>query len=82
MGCARAEVLPLLIDLEKWQVPANPGIARAVRGHGGRNLLHVGRFAPNKCIEDILKVFYFYHHKIEPKSRLWLVGTPATCFGV
>lgn len=75
MGCARAAVLPLLIDLEKWQVPANAGIARAVRGHGGKNLLHVGRFAPNKCIEDILKIFYFYHHKIEPKSRLWLVGS-------
>ncbi len=75
MGCPRAAVLPLLIDLEKWDVPANPGIARAVRGHGGKNLLHVGRFAPNKCVEDILKVFYFYHHKIEPKSRLWLVGS-------
>ena len=75
MGCPNAGVLPLLIDLEKWQVAANPGIARAVRGHGGKNLLHVGRFAPNKCVEDILKVFYFYHHKIEPKSRLWLVGS-------
>lgn len=73
-GCERAEVLPLFIDTEKWSVPANPGIARAVRGHGGKNVVHVGRLAPNKCVEDILKAFYFYHHKIERRSKLWLVG--------
>ncbi len=73
-GCEVSTVLPLLIDIEKWQVPANGGITAAVRGHGGRNILHVGRTAPNKCIQDIIKVFYFYHHKIEPKSKLWLIG--------
>ncbi len=73
-GCESAEVLPLFIDTEKWSVPANAGIARAVRGHGGKNIVHVGRLAPNKCIEDIIKSFYFYHHKIEERSKLWLVG--------
>jgi glycosyltransferase involved in cell wall biosynthesis len=74
-GCKDAAVLPLLIDTDKWAVAANPGIRRAVLGHGGRNILHVGRFAPNKCIEDIIKAFYFYHHKIEEKSKLWLIGS-------
>ncbi len=37
------------------------------------SLLHVGKWAPNKKIEDIVKVFYFYH-KINPESRLVLVG--------
>lgn len=74
-GCLSARVLPLFLDLEKWSVAANPGIARALRGHGGLNVLHVGRFAPNKRLEDILKAFYFFHHKIEPKSKLWLVGS-------
>ncbi|MCC6221582.1 MAG: glycosyltransferase family 4 protein [Deltaproteobacteria bacterium] len=68
------EVLPLLLDLDKWQVEANAGIARAIKSSAGKNILHVGRIAPNKCIEDIIKAFYFYHHKIEPNSRLWLVG--------
>ncbi len=36
-------------------------------------LLHVGKWAPNKKIEDIVKVFYCYH-KIHPASRLVLVG--------
>lgn len=37
--------------------------------------LHVGRLAPNKCIHDIVKAFYFYHTWITPRSRLLLVGT-------
>ena len=68
-------VIPFVFDPERWGMAANPGIAAALRGHGGKNVLHVGRIAPNKCIEDVIKAFYFYHHKIEKRSRLWLVGS-------
>ena len=74
MGCEQGDVLPLGLDRAKWSVEANPGIAAALRTHGGTNVLHVGRFAPNKCIHDCIKAFYFYHHKINPQSKLWLVG--------
>ena len=37
--------------------------------------LHVGRLAPNKCIHDIIKAFYYYHTWITPRSHLLLVGT-------
>lgn len=69
-----AEVLPLPIDPEKWNAPRNPGIFSLVSGTGGINVLHVGRLAPNKCIEDIIKAFYFLHYHGERNSRLWLVG--------
>jgi len=36
-------------------------------------LLHVGKWAPNKKIEDLVKVFYWYH-RINPESRLVLMG--------
>ncbi len=36
-------------------------------------LLHVGKWAPNKKIEDVVRVFHLYH-KINPESRLVLVG--------
>lgn len=75
MGYQGAEVLPLPLDETKWGLGANSGIARMLKASGKRNLLHVGRFAPNKCIEDIIKGFYFYHHKIEKKSHLWLIGS-------
>ena len=37
------------------------------------NILFVGRIAPNKKIEDLIKTFYFYK-KINPKSRLFIIG--------
>ena len=70
----RAEVLPLPIDPERWNFPENPGIAALLRSTPGIHLLHVGRLAPNKCIDDIIKVFYFLHHYVEPQSTLWIVG--------
>jgi len=68
-----ARVLPLVFDSTKWNLPANRGIAKSVKGIEGVNILTVGRMAPNKCLEDILKAFFFYR-KSNPKSRLWLVG--------
>ena len=68
------DVLPLPLDLTKWSVAANPGIANLLQSSGEVNLLHVGRLAPNKCVEDIIKIFYFYHHKIQRRSKLWLIG--------
>lgn len=69
-----ADVLELPVDPSRWSEPANSGIASLVKGEGGVQVLHVGRLAPNKCIEDIIRAFYFLHHYIDPKSRLWLVG--------
>lgn len=70
----KAEVLELPIDPSRWSEPANQGIASLVSGEGGVQILHVGRLAPNKCIEDIIRAFYFLHHYIDSNSRLWLVG--------
>lgn len=69
-----AEVLELPVDPARWDAPSNPGIRDLVRGENALHVVHVGRLAPNKCIEDIIKSFYFLHHYLEPNSRLWLVG--------
>lgn len=68
-------VLPLPLDEFKWEIDTNPGIMQVLKGHGGVNILSVGRVAPNKCLEDVIKCFYFYHHKINKNSRLWLTGS-------
>lgn len=70
----KAKVLDLPIDPARWNLEACASMSALVRKQGGVNLLHVGRLAPNKCIEDIIKIFYFYHHYIDRNSRLWLVG--------
>jgi glycosyltransferase involved in cell wall biosynthesis len=69
----KAKTLPLSIG-ENHLLP-NEGILNLLRKDNLTHLLHVGRLAPNKCLEDLLKIFYFYHHKINQNSRLWLVGT-------
>mgnify|MGYP002078628415 CR=1 FL=1 len=67
-------VLELPLDPERWQVTANQGIEGLLKSNPKLNIVHVGRLAPNKCIEDIIKSFYFLHHKIDKNSHLWLVG--------
>ncbi len=69
-----ASVLELPIDSEKWSVPANPGILSLLQSDPSLHVLHVGRFAPNKCVEDIIKCFYFLQKHIHQTSKLWLVG--------
>ncbi|MBI2667501.1 glycosyltransferase [Candidatus Woesearchaeota archaeon] len=39
------------------------------------NIIHVGRIIPNKKIEDIIKIFYYYKNFINSKSRLFLIGS-------
>ena len=69
------KVFPLTLDQTKWDIQSNQGILQVLKGHGGVNILSVGRVAPNKCLEDVIKCFYFYHHKINKNSRLWLTGS-------
>ena len=68
-------VLDLPVDTNRWDEEAsNQGILNLLRKDNSLHLLHVGRIAPNKCIEDIIKIFYYLHHHINPQSRLWIVG--------
>ena len=69
-----ATVLELTIDTVKWDAPRNEGIYSLVQSQPGIHVLHVGRLAPNKCVEDVIKSFYFLHHKMQKQSTLWLVG--------
>jgi len=70
-GYRETGVLPLLIDFSKYQ-SFNPDILEKY-SDGRVNILFVGRIAPNKKHEDILKVFYYYKC-INPKARLFLPG--------
>lgn len=69
-----SDVLELPIDPARWTEEANGGISSLLKNDPVLHLLHVGRVAKNKKIEDVIKVFYFLHHHLEPRSKLWLVG--------
>jgi L-malate glycosyltransferase len=67
--------LDLPVDTARWDnEPSNEGIKALLNNDQSLHLLHVGRIAPNKKLEDILKVFYFLHHHIFKNSKLWFVG--------
>lgn len=68
------EVLELLVDPVRWSGARNEGIYSAVSGAAGTQVLYVGRLAPNKCVEDVIKSFYFLVKYIDPQSRLRIVG--------
>lgn len=70
-GYENVVVQPILIPKTLQQVDPNPDIL--AKGDTMTNLLFVGRLAPNKRIEDVIKVLYQYQ-QIEPNARLYLVG--------
>lgn len=72
-GYAKTGVFPLILDPTQWNLPPRRGILNQYRD-GKVNILFVGRSVPNKKIEDVLKVFYYYQKTIQPRSRLLLVG--------
>lgn len=73
-GYRDVKVFPLPIDLARFAPGAfRPGDVPFDRRGGDFNILFVGRFAPNKRIEDLVKVFY-YLSKIEPRARLFHIG--------
>jgi L-malate glycosyltransferase len=76
LGYAPTAVLPVIVDFagHDRQRPV-PELERRWRD-GWTNVLHVGRFAPNKRIEDVVRAFHLYR-RVNPRSRLLLVGTDA-----
>ncbi len=67
------EVLPLAMNMEALDEPPDPVVMSRFQD-GRKNLIFVGRVAPNKKIEDLIRVFCAYQRYVEPESRLFIVG--------
>lgn len=72
-GCPAVEVSPILLDLDVLNTPPD-GLVLGRFGDRRRNVLHVGRLAPNKCVEDLIKTHYWLN-KLAPGARLLIVGS-------
>lgn len=79
MGLNVAGVIPPLLSFSAIEPSTNPQRQvtpdRRFEKVDTIDWIHVGRLAPNKCIHDIIKAFYYYHTWITPRSRLLMVGT-------
>ena len=73
-GYKSPTVFPLVID---WESLSNSSTTNQQNNwnDGLKNILFVGRCAPNKKIEDVLFAFSYYQQYVEPASRLICVGS-------
>jgi len=72
-GFARTGVLPIYLDFERYRETPNP-VLRRLLGDGRINVLFVGRIAPNKRQEDLVRLASYWKRFIAPDVRLLLVG--------
>lgn len=71
-GFREPGVLPLIIDPDRWDIAAEEEIM--IRLQDGRtNLLFVGRVAPNKQQDQLVKQFAHYR-RLDPSARMIIVG--------
>ncbi len=71
----RTGILPLFLGVSDFErATRDDSLYRRLKSGGMTTVLFVGKVAPNKAFEDLIKVFYAYHHHINPRSRLLLAG--------
>lgn len=69
------DVCPIVIPYEDYDAEPDAAVMERMRSDGYKNLLFVGRIAPNKKQEDVIRAFCRYHSRYERKSRLILIGS-------
>ena len=74
-GFAPTGVLPIFLDFARYREPPDP-VTMRVLGDGRVNVLFVGRLAPNKRQDDLIRMAACWKRFISPDLRLLLVGKP------
>jgi glycosyltransferase involved in cell wall biosynthesis len=74
VGYADTVVCPPLVDLARYHDPPDRRVVAALRRAGGSRWLFVGRFAPNKCMHDVIAAFAVYRRAFDPSARLSAIG--------
>lgn len=72
-GFVATATLPLPLDLSRYDVEPDPVLARRL-AEAPRIVLTVGRLAPNKRLEDFLRVAAYYLRYIDADTRFVIVG--------
>lgn len=70
-------VFPIMINFEEYSKPFNKPYYNLLNDER-KNIIFVGRISPNKKIEDLIKVLFFYKKFISPSIRLIVAGNTAT----
>ena len=74
-GLANTAVVPIAIDWEQFDVPADPDVTRTLADERTA-ILAVGQILPQKAIHDVIAAFARYRES-DRGARLFLVGSTA-----
>lgn len=74
LGFARTGVMPIAVDFDRLRrAPRCPAL-EVLLDDGLANILFVGRIAPNKCIEDHVRLAEHYKRYVDSEYRFIFVG--------
>lgn len=68
------DVMPILMNFDDYRQTPDPAVMERMSGRRGKLILHVGRIAPNKKIEDVIAAFVMYKKHYDPDAVLVLAG--------
>jgi L-malate glycosyltransferase len=71
------QVSPLMINLKDYDLPYSTAYYNLLKDER-KNIIFVGRITPNKKIEDLIKVLFFYKKYLSPSIRLIVAGNTRT----
>jgi glycosyltransferase involved in cell wall biosynthesis len=74
MGFARTGVFPIAVDTERMTQPVHRPALESILDDGLVNFLFVGRIAPNKKIEDHIRLAEVYKRNVDAYYRFIFVG--------
>lgn len=74
LGFKQTGILPILINFNNYNISPDKDILRKFKDTC-TNYIFVGRIAPNKRQDDIIKVFSYIYNYIDSNSRLFLIGS-------
>ena len=77
LGFRNTHVFPLFVDFAKYARPASRFVQGLFRDDRV-NILFVGRVAPNKRIENLVRTLFYFKKYISPLVRLIVVGKTTT----
>jgi glycosyltransferase involved in cell wall biosynthesis len=77
LGFQDVRVFPLLVNLDDYVQAPSRAYMELLKNER-KNILFTGRITPNKKIEDLIKVVFFYKKYISPAVRLIVVGNTST----
>lgn len=69
------KVFPLMIKLDDYSKPHSAAYYNLLKDER-KNIIFVGRITPNKKIEDLIKILFFYKKYLSPSVRLIVAGNP------